>query len=236
MTKNRKRKGALRGCINPMISNIFRISILISCLCGAAKAEGTSASAFGFVFGSGLAQAPVRPEIKIETADYDYDYCLREISEEDATAPDAWNVKYDYDKIDGDFKWGLGNNSVGADIFMGGRISAYLFPVEILSKERKLCGVYFDDQLFLLVIDQRELSGPDYYLAKAAIEKKYGEAYRYGSSSICVSEWRDDRNKLSIQMVYSLAGSLTYYYAPLKAKVLLAWIDETKQHIRKSIE
>ena len=222
--------------INQMISNFFRISILILCLYGTAKAEETSASAFGFVFGSGLAQAPLKPEVKIETAADDYDYCLREISRDDATAPDAWKVTYDYDKIDGEFKWGLGSNSVGADIFMGGRISAYLFPVEILSKERNLCGVYFDDQLFLLVIDGDELSGADYNLAHAALEKKYGEAYKISSDSIFVSEWHDNKSHLAITIVMSYAGSLTYYYAPLKSQVLLAWIDTTKEHIRQSLE
>ena len=180
-------------------------------------------SALGFNFGSSLDRAPVAPFKKINYFNHESRYCLNKVISEEYSAPDKWNLKYTDNSIRG-----ISRYNVGSNIFMGGRLAAYFFRINIFGSPRKICGVYFNNKLFIIYIDDGEFSTEEKELITNALIKKYGPPKTLIFSSSAVESWHVMQHKLGIEITTSIAGGMHYYYAPIKSKAMIFWENSKK--------
>ena len=144
---------------------------------------GTAEGPLGFTWGAPVASAPVKYESQIDLTREQHIFdeakqynCQREVI--GGMSATAFGASYssllktdDHAKMSQYYL-----NEEGADVSIGGRVSAYLFRVKFAEKPVTACGAYFDDKLFMLQFYYDDLAEKDLYdTFKAALNKQYGE-------------------------------------------------------------
>lgn len=220
-----------------MIKNI--LSCVSLCICCTAPVNAQETGPLGFIWGGDHNQLKVvgKVDLSIEQSIRDSDAysCALHVLEGVGMAPDSWKADYD-DYLSGEY-YGVDYNRAKADGTMGGRLSAYLYNVDVLGLTVKACGAFIDDQLYSINIESKNFLKRDGItsLVEDSLSQKYGSGESYCSSGICISNWNNEEGNVFIQRTsHSMGGALSYFYGPLKSKQVENWSNYYVNFIKSS--
>ena len=111
----------------------------------------------GFTWGEGRNQRDAVEQIDFSKkydilSEEDQHHCAREAINYVMGAPDSWKTDYS-DYISSGNSIDLARNSARADASMEGRLTAYIYNVNVLGEQMKVCGAFLDDQLYSIHIE-----------------------------------------------------------------------------------
>lgn len=200
------------------------LMVAISIFWSAQSVSAQNVGPMGFTWGAGYDQRQSVQQVDLSKK---YDIfaperdCALGAIEDLSLAPDHW--KTDYRDYTSGSTWDVQGNSANADQSMGGRLTAYLYDVDVLGTPMQACGVFFDDQLYYINIkneDFRQKEGLS-NLAEDAISKNYGPEETYCGTYVCSTRWVSEARKVYIS--WSTSDGLSYHYGPIKAQQMKAW-------------
>lgn len=120
-------------------------------------------------------------------------------------------------------------NSIGADMSIGGRVTAAIVEVEYRSKPMPVCLVFFDDRLYAVQTYYSQLNRLGLFDAFSSdVVAEYGEGRTLCSETLCDQIWVDEKNSIEISKVVpnnSTPLYVNFTYGPLKAQSMKAWVE-----------
>lgn len=192
------------------------------------SADGAIEGPLGFTWGAPIASAPVKFESQIDLAREQHIFneakqynCQREIIGQMSAFGATYSALLKTEDNANSSQYFL--NEEGADISLGGKVSAYLFKVKFSDAIVTACGAYFDDKLFMLQFYYDDLAKKDLYdTFRAALDKQYGKENLSCVLGFCVGNWIDLQKK--VQITHVVVDDITYRFAPVKLEQMKAWI------------
>jgi hypothetical protein len=202
----------------------------ISVFCFTQSVSAQSNGPLGFTWGGGSNQLEAIEQIDLSReyssfSEPDKYFCKYETIAEERLAPDSWKLDYKYYVNN---SGGISRNHAKADQSIDGRLTAYLYNIVIFDAPMKACGIFIDDQLYSITIENTQISKNDGLrsLIKDALSQNYGPEKTVCSRTgtpICFSQWISNERKIFLD--WGTVDGLTYFYAPLKAQQMEAWAE-----------
>jgi hypothetical protein len=212
----------------------------ISVFCFTQSVSAQSNGPLGFTWGGGNDQLKSIEKIDFSKeynilSETDQYFCAAQATANLALAPEGWKTDYrNYVKPRDmmNLEW----NSAKADKSMDGRLTAYLYNVDVLGVQMKACGAFLDDQLYSIAIENRNFLKTDAImsLVKDAIIQTYGDGKSL-CSSICSSNWISEERKVFINWITGgRINGLTYFYGPIKSQQIESWASYYMDFVKSS--